>query len=542
MLSSLLIKNLALVKEITINFNSGLSIITGETGAGKSTIIGALNLILGKKISNNIIGNFDDNTIVEALFKIDSDSLKILLSQAEIDFQQNELIIRRIVSENGKSRAFINDIPVNNSFLKIIGEELIDLHGQHDHQSLLNISKHIDFLDNYLKIQKSIQEYQKKFNEYNTLLSKKQNMLDEYNNMQTQIDFYKFQQEELKKYDIENFSIEKLEKLTEERELLKNSLKNQEIISEIDYYLSQKDESIIDILNQLSIKLNAEIKKKFESAIEILKNIVYDLGILKSNSNHNPERLDQIEESLFGIEQLKRKYNKNITDLLSYYHEIKNKIDEFESKDYNLNKLDNEIEKIYLEAQKLADILSLKRKKGSEELCCKIIKELQELGMKYAQFLVNFEKTELGSKGQEKAVFFLSTNKGTMPQNLAQIASGGEISRVMLALKTVFASTDTRNTLIFDEIDVNLGGESANIVGDKLKQLALDKQVICISHLPQIACKGEHHYKVVKTSNDINTITNIFILNRDERVKELARMLGGDVMLNNIANISKILT
>jgi len=549
MLKSFEVKDYALIEHISVEFGSGLNIITGETGAGKSILIDAMSLLLGERASTEVVRKGAQKSFVEGIFYVKANKkVKSLLEENDIDFS-DELIIRREISLKGSNRCFINDTPINLNLVKDVGNLLVDLHGQHEHQSLLRTETHIDYLDEFGDYQDILQKYKKIYSE----LLEKENELKEFRDRENSIkekkDFYFFQIKE-----IDNVSPQEDEddKLIEELKILENSEKLSEISSEIYRLLYESDSSIQSALakvKSLLQKLN-DIDKSFtdvlnesESALAQVQDISNYVRSYNSKINLDQEVVEGKRERLGVINLLKKKYGGSVKSILGYRKKIGEEFELAENFSEKINELSKNIFKLRNNAGSLAKSLSKKREQAAKLVKKGIEETLKELGIQEPQFktqIVN-EKSEKDSgvhfdekyfkatsKGIDEVEFFISTNPGEDLKPLAKVASGGEVSRIMLSLKSTLAKNDKLPLLIFDEIDVGVSGRIAQKVGKTLKNLSGYHQVISITHLPQIASLADHHFSIEKIAQNERVISSIKKLPQSERITEIARLLSGE--------------
>ncbi len=526
------IKNFVLVESVELNFGRGLNIITGETGAGKSLLVGAINLLIGSKVDWDLITG-KDKAEITGIFEANEEAAKILDEYGiETD---GEIIIRRVLSPGQrKSRAFVNMTPVTQQFLRELTSGLIDIHGQHEHQKLFDVSSHLEYLDKFAETLDLREKVAQKFQEYQQIRSEFEKERKEVEEAEKTKDFLEYQLRELEDADLKVGEEEELEeriKVLSNLETLRSGI--QEAIS----LLYEEDESaysrLTRVLNTLrSLSGIDESLKPHESTIdeilikieEVWRNLLDYSGKLESE----PAELNRLMERLSLINRLKEKYKTDVPGLIKLYQETLEKFNKLEVKDEFLKKLEKEVRKKYDELLNLARELSEKRKKAAKEFESQVLKELSELGMQNAVFVVNFQEKEVDETGIDQVEFLISTNPGEDPKPLRKVASGGELSRIMLALKTVLSEIDDIPTLIFDEIDVGIGGRIAEAVGKKLASIAKKRQVITITHLPQIAVYGSKHFVVEKKLVGDRTVTYVNELSRDERIREIARMLAGE--------------
>jgi DNA repair protein RecN (Recombination protein N) len=549
MLKNLRIKNYALVEDLDIEFYPGLNVLTGATGAGKSIIVGAVNLVLGERVTTEMVRTGAEEAIIEGIFEIGSkDLIQKLLASLGILLDENILIIRREVSSKGASRCFVNDKQVTLANLKLIGDRLADLHGQHQHQSLLNISNHLEYLDNFGDLNQLKEEVSQIYFQLRSKIKELDEIQKSEKENQGKKQFYSFQVNEIERA---NLSLGEDEKLLEGKKILENI----EILHQI---LSSAYKELYDSENSVSQRLSfskkeldkaSQIDSKFKDYTKALETSLIQISDISrffekylNNLEFDPQRLEEIRERLNLINSLKKKYGSEISEIFKYAEELLKKLDLFENLDEKIESLSKEIEVLAKTLKKNVLLLSDKRKEKGEELAKKMKKELSFLGMEKTEFEVrisykedecgllelNGKKYYVDEKGIDNIEFFVSPNPGEELKPLAKIASGGEISRIMLGLKSVLAKSDRIPTMIFDEVDVGIGGEVADSVGKRLKSLSSNHQIICITHLQQIASQAQHHFKVFKETEKQRTVTKIKELNEKERVKEIARMISGE--------------
>ncbi|HVP35481.1 MAG TPA: DNA repair protein RecN [Terriglobales bacterium] len=548
MLKTLRIKNFAIVEDLSVEFFPGLNVLTGATGAGKSIIVGALNLALGERASSEMIRTGTDCAIVEAVFEIKPKSLiEKNLSDAGIFCSESQLIIRREISLKGSGKSFLNDRLVTLTNLKSVGDLLADLHGQHEHQSLLNSKEHLIYLDNYAeagglltrvsegyyKLRRKLEEL-KEFKKVDKVAREKREL-------------YQFQLNEITRAAL---SVEEEEKLTTEKRILENSEALFKIASLVFQELYDIDGSIIErlSLSKKELEKGGEYDPKLKEHIENLNSAILQLNdssrflqVYRDSLNFDPAKLEEIRERLNLINSLKKKYGQSVEEVLEYAERIKTDLEKIENRDELIQKTEKEIEDLKKVLKTDSILLSDKRKEKGSELSKKIKKELSFLGMERCDFEAKITKREdenglleiegkryyVDEKGMDQVELYVSPNPGEELKPLAKIASGGEISRIMLALKSVLAKSDQIPTMIFDEVDVGIGGEIAEAVGKRMKTLSSTHQIICITHLQQIASQADFHFRVYKEVSKNRTLTKIKLLSREERIKEIARMIGG---------------
>lgn len=530
MLTYLKIQNYGLIEHIEINFNKGLSTITGETGAGKSIILGAISLLLGEKADNESIKNKEDKCVVEGHFNIANLNLKQIIQAHDIDFS-NELILRREYSLNGKSRTFINDSPVNINILKEIGEKLLDIHSQHKNLLLKDRKFQLNILDLFSDNGSLLEKYKSKY--YNLLdLQKKRTALkNKAKSDKIELDFITFQFNQLHEA---NLQLNELEELENELEILTHSEEIKKSLSGIIYLFEESEESIlkkfresINLLSSIgSYYKDAMILKERLSSVNIeLKDIIHEVNLKASEIEFSAARLEKVQSRIDLYYSLLQKHQlKSTSELIEVYNNLNQRIQEIDNSDFNIEKLEIELSKVLTETKNIAENISSKREKNKSGLEKRVVSMCKDLGITDAVLNVVIEKVEtLTPEGADNVYFLFSANKKIQPMPIEKIASGGEISRLMLILKSIIAEKSHISTIIFDEIDAGVSGEIADKMGDIMTTLSEKTQIICITHLPQIASKGKNHYLVFKS----NSQTFIKLLNQNERLQEIAKLLSG---------------
>jgi len=548
---------MALIKELNIEFEEELNVLTGETGAGKSIIIEAIDLLLGGYAASDLIRDGEGSLMVEGLFLLtpqEKELINNLNSDIEIVDKEGVLLIRREVNKKGRNKCWINQRLINLSTLQEIGTFLVDLHGQHNHQSLLDPSKHIDLMDN-LGGDRIIRNRKELFDNYRRWREKSKKLFqllkDKEENLK-KIDFLKFQLEEIDKTSLVKGEDKALE---EEEIVLKNAEKIIETMEKANFILYEgglEQSSVRDSLNEVSADLGeiASLDRRIEKIRENLKEVGYQFEDIvneivkyKDKINLDSQRLKEVEGRLNLINSLKSKYGSTIEEILEYRQKI---FQELEAIDYSEDKL----EKLKEEVNSLEDListishnLSINRIKIAEDLQRVVVRELEDLNMKRCQFKVSInsyeddngieidgKKYKIGPKGIDDIEFMISPNVGERLRPLARIVSGGEVSRIMLALKSILSEVDQVPTLIFDEIDSGVGARLGEVIAQKLKALSKKRQVICVTHLPQIACRAGKHFYIEKYILNNQTGIKLIDMRGKGRVKEIARMLDGSQM------------
>jgi DNA repair protein RecN (Recombination protein N) len=550
MLKTLLVKDYALIESINIEFGKGLNIITGETGAGKSILIDAMSLLLGERASTEVIRKGASKSYVEGVFDITNNKkIDTLLEENEIE-PLSELILRREISIKGSNRCFINDTPVSLSVIKNVGNLMVDLHGQHEHQSLLRNETHIDFLDEFGNYRDLAEDYKKLYCELQNLLRELKILKEKEASLREKKDFYSFQ---IKEIDSVSPVEDEEERLVEELRILENSEKLASTTSSV-YGLIYEDEnsvydSIIKIKNELD-ELNG-IDKSFgesfsecENAIALINDIAEFVRNYKSKIDVDPAEVNKKRDRLGTINLIKKKYGGSVKAVLEYRNKIGLEFDLAENFSEKINSFEKQIESLREQCGKGADNISKKRNQTSVLINKEVKEVLADLGIPDSNFDVRITQNKSSSgenyitvkgnkysysaKGIDDIEFYISTNVGEDMKPLAKVASGGEVSRIMLALKTILAKNDRFPLLIFDEIDTGVSGRIAQKVGKALKSLANFYQIISITHLPQIAGLADHHFIVEKNTNDGRVVSSIKKLNEKERVREVAKLMSGE--------------
>ncbi len=538
MLAELFINNLVIIKRDHLFFDSGFNVLSGETGSGKSLILEAINIVLGKRTNKDIIGKFDDKTIIEAVFNLDEDTIK-KLEDKDITFDDNKLIITRTISQQSSSIR-INGRVANLSLIKEISSLLIDIYKQGDSNIFMDKGNYLDIIDAYKKDKETIKlknEINKLFNEKNNLLKK----FDEFNLSQEEVsrekELINYQLDDIEQIDLLNIDEEKIDQeykklnsITELRESIESS---EELISSFDYDKA----SISSLLANLSSNLSdfseidksiEEVNDKIYTVIDLVNEIYSELDNYKDKLDQNPERLYELEMINQKLFDLKRKYGNEIEDIIEYYDEISLRLKELEKISDLKKNIDKDIKNINKNLEEKSLALSKIRKEKSKNLEKEIKSEIQSLNIINGDFKVLFKnKNKIDSNGIDDIDFLIKTNKGEDLKSLSKTASGGEVSRIVLSFKKIFADYDKIDTMIFDEIDQGISGRTAQIVGEKILDLSKERQILAISHLPQIASLSTNHILIEKFDQKDLTISKSTNIKGNDRVKEIARLLAG---------------
>ena len=546
MLAQLNISNFAIISHLEIQFSPGLNVLSGETGAGKSIIINAVNLILGGRASSELIRSGSSEAVVEALFRLPEDSaVGRVLSGFGIPFD-GELLIKRHISREGRNRIVINGSMATGQMLSKVGSMLISISGQHEHQLLLRPDNHLYLLDGFGSLAGERSKLNEAFARYQSLTEKKASLEREIRTGMEKQELVRFQKEEIDKAALKEGEDELL---AEEKKRLQHAEQLMQIVTEAYQAFYEREHALISELSIYARQIKkaeeydrrlSDISKALDSAKLELEEASLGLRELQGSIVVDPQRLEQVDERLQLINRLKRKYGSSINEILKFRVQLSEIMDNLDHKKEELARIEQEIHAMEERLSSQARELSRNRKQVAKDLEKNVKKELELLNMAGTRFEVRFEP-DLGSKeenatevmkimradGYDRVEFMLSPNVGEELKPLARIASGGELSRIILALKSILARKASVETIIFDEVDSGIGGETAEVVGEKLRSLAGYHQILCITHLPQIASKGTTHFLVQKEVKDKRTQTVISELAPEERVKEIARLLGG---------------
>lgn len=549
MLKSLLIKDYALIENIEVQFGNGLNIITGETGAGKSIIIDAMSLLLGERASIDVIRKGAEKSIIEGIFDISNNKkVENILKEHDIE-SHTELIVRREISIKGTNRCFLNDTPVPLNLIKEVGDLLVDLHGQHEHQSLLKAENHIEMLDEFSDIQQYLNEFKNNISMLKQLENERKELLERENILKEKRELYEFQ---IKEIDSISPQLNEEEELENELKILENSEKLLSLSNEIFEELYERGNSIHDQLASVKNKIIelSKVDKSFsekinelETAIVILNEISSFMRDYKNKIDLEPERLEKIRERLASLNMLKKKYGGSIRTVLEHREKIGREVQLAENFSERIKELENEIDDLRKVCGDIAKNISLKRRNISKVIKKEIENALKDLGINEPIFevkiineisdsenflIVDNKKYKFNERGIDLVEFYISTNPGEDPKPLTKVASGGEVSRIMLALKSVLAKSDKLPILIFDEIDTGVSGRIAQKVGRALKSLSAFHQIIAITHLPQIAGFSDNHYVVEKKKIGDRVVSSIRLLNEEEKIREVAKLISGE--------------
>ncbi|HEX2944801.1 MAG TPA: DNA repair protein RecN [Clostridia bacterium] len=548
MLLQLNIRDIALIDEVNIELGSGLNILTGETGAGKSIIIDSINAVLGDRVSKEIIRTGSDKAVVEAVFQADGERVGDILGEIGIEPEEDgTLILSREITQSGRNTCRVNGKLVATSFLKSLGERLIDLHGQHDNQSLLRVESHIDLLDSFGgdAIQTIKRDYTVLLEQYREVRARLKALSGDPGERERKIDLLRFQIDEIKKAKLKPGEEDELNK---QKTLLANSEKISEALS-MAYGLLSSGESgkrpAADMMNGALSQLGsvARLEVEFDELYKRLQDIIYQLDDLTTdirksidNVEYDPAQLEEIDERLDLFFKLKRKYGSTVEEVQRFCAAAQEQLEEMEKSEETANLLRSRQAELDGRLFETSCRLNDERRKAASLLEESIGLQLDDLEMKRARFKVDIQFDDTpGASGSRKYTqnglnrveFLISANPGEPLKPLAKIASGGEMSRIMLAIKTILADVDKMPTMIFDEIDIGISGKAGQKVGEKLAYISDGHQVICVTHLAQIACMAGSHYLIEKVSEENSTRTTVGLLDRSRKIKEIARLIGG---------------
>lgn len=534
MITSLSIKNYALIDSLQVQFNQGFSIITGETGAGKSILLGGLSLILGKRADLSSIKDTSKKCIIEAVFDVTNYKLESLFEANDLDYEP-QTIIRREILPTGKSRAFINDSPVNLAALQLLGEQLIDIHSQHETLQLVDDAFQFEIIDALASNDTLLKDYTIQLKEFKTI----QKELDA---------LMKFKAEAIKEYDYNAFLLKELteanlvegelETLEEELETLSNVEEIRETLSHASQVFSEEEIGLLSVLSQLKGNFKKigpyaakyqGLYERIESSLIELDDVYAELEKLQDQLDADPERLEKVSSKLSLLNNLFQKHLvSSVSELIQIKDQLTDKVSETENLDENIQKKENQLQQQKNALNKLSKQLHDNRTKAIPELSNQLETMLRDLGMPNAKFKMSLKYSDsFYANGKDELSFLFTANKGGQFNELKKAASGGELSRIMLAIKSILSKYKQLPTIMFDEIDSGVSGEISNKMGQIMLQMSQYMQVFAITHIPQIAAKGHTHFKVYKEDVDQVTLTNLKKLNHDERLVEIAQMLGG---------------
>lgn len=537
MLQTLSIKQFAIIDELEIHFSDGLTVLSGETGSGKSIIIDAIGQLIGMRASSDFVRHGEKKAIIEGIFDIDNSKEAIsVLNELDIDIDEDFLLVKREIFSSGKSICRINNQIVTLQDLRKVMQELLDIHGQHETQTLLKQKYHLKLLDDYAENQYSSvkEQYETTFNEYKEKKKELEELQSADQALLQRLDLMKFQFEELQEASLKEGEITQLEsdiKRIQNSEKLSLALNNAHVtltdehaITDRLYELSNHLQTIDDIIPGRFKKLKEDIDQ-FYYTLEDAKHELYDE---MSNTEFDEQLLNELESRMNLLNNLKRKYGKNIDELITYQSKLENEIAKIENYEESTSQLKEEIDLLYEKVIKYGQSLSKERRIVARTLRDHIVTEIQNLQMKDAKLEISFQPLETPTiEGIEFVEFLISPNKGEPLKSLNKIASGGELSRIMLALKSIFVESRGQTAILFDEVDSGVSGQAAQKMAEKMRDIAKYIQVICISHLPQVASMSDHHLLISKMSKNDRTTTQVKELKKEDKIDEIARMISG---------------
>ena len=543
MLQTLSIKQFAIIDELEIQFSDGLTVLSGETGSGKSIIIDAIGQLIGMRASSDYVRHGEKKAIIEGIFDIDNSKDAIhVLQDLNIDIDEDFLLVKREIFSSGKSICRINNQTITLQDLRKVMQELLDIHGQHETQSLLKQKYHLQLLDDYAGEQYSdlLSQYHEVFNQYKSKRKELEELESADQALLQRLDLMKFQLEELTEASLKEGEVDQLEsdiKRIQNSEKLSLALNNAHLtltdenaITDRLYELSNFLNEINDIVPDKYVTLKEEVDQ-FYYTLEDAKHELYDE---MTNTEFDEQVLNELESRMNLLNNLKRKYGKDVSELIAYQGKLENEINKIENYEQSTSQLREEINDLYQQVIKVGKSLSEKRRKVARELRDHIVSEIQNLQMKDANLEISFKPLdEPNIEGIEFVEFLISPNKGEPLKSLNKIASGGELSRIMLALKSIFVQSRGQTAILFDEVDSGVSGQAAQKMAEKMRDIAEYIQVICISHLPQVATMSDHHLLISKHTTEDRTTTQVKELENDDRIDEVARMISG-------ANVTEI--
>ena len=545
MLSELYIENLAVIEKATIDFSDKLNVFTGETGAGKSILINGINAILGQRVTKDIVRTGTDKAVISALFTDIGDNVLQVLDELGISAEDGQLFLTREIRSDGGSVARVNSRAVNVSVLKAIGETLVTIHGQHDNQILMAPERHIEILDSYAESEALIEDYHssfrelqsiaKKINKIKTEQSKKEFRMAELADIVEEINALNIHEGEDKEIEAELNISKNAVAISEALYMAKQLLSGDDDTDgavEMTQRASKSVEEYTDIMTEIS-----PIYDRLSSAAIEMEDISEEIGSLLDSLDIDPKRYDYLNQRSDELRRIMKKYGPELDDVLTTLENSQNERDELSGAEQSLDELNKEKERLLAEVSKKAKVLSDHRKKAGERFVSQVTEELEFLNMPKVKLVVQQKTGKLTINGMDSIEFLISANLGEEPKPIAKIASGGELSRIMLALKNVIAEKDSIGTLIFDEIDTGVSGRAAQKIGIKLKQISRLRQVLCVTHLAQMAVMADNHLLIEKNIQGDRTVTTVRTLDHEQRKYEIARIMGGEniteLMLEN---------
>ncbi|MBD9097294.1 MAG: DNA repair protein RecN [Ruminococcaceae bacterium] len=537
MLSQMYIENIAVIDRATVDFTEGFNVFTGETGAGKSIVIDAIHAILGERFSRDLIRNGESRASVTACFTALSPTVKEALEDMGYD-PEDELVIYRCVNEDGKNICKINGRPATVSILRDLSDRLVDIHGQHDNQALLSQQRHIEYIDAYAENEALLLQYKAEYAAYRKLQKRLEEMSDDDTERQHRAELLRFQTREIEEAQL---TVGEEAELTERRRLIKNSEALVESLNEAYQALVGGDEfeGAVSLVESVADRVSesSEIMKELSPMAARLEEMKYELKEFSDelystaeSVEFDPGELEEIEERLDVLFKLKKKYGKDEQEILAFYDRAAAELEELSAGETDRTQLEEEMEEKRAKVQKLADELSRRRVAAANDFVVKVGEEAAFLNMPHVKVTVKHTQTPFSPNGIDDMCLLVTTNAGEEPKPLVKIASGGELSRIMLAIKSVLARFDPVQTMIFDEIDTGVSGIAAEKIGKKLCEIATQRQVLCVTHLAQIACMADNHLLIEKSSRNGRTYTQVQPLDHEGRKHEIARIISGETI------------
>lgn len=547
MICELKLKNFAIIDSISISFNDGLNIITGETGTGKSIIIDAINIILGDPFGSEFIRFSDQETSIEALFNIsDRNDIKKCLENYGISDLEDDLIVKRTANASGRNKTYVNNSFCNIATLQDITKGLVDIYGQHQHQELLKNSNHLGYLDSYAQLDSELLRYSSSYKKLVELQKKLSEFIDGESSNSERKEFLEFQLNEIKSVNLKSGEDEELES---EKAILDNSEDLSTAFENCYKLLYESGSSALANIKNSSHSLGSvsefdsraeDLKKRLDSVLIEVEDISFAVRDLNENVRHDPSRLEDIIDRLNSINRLKKKYGISVEEILQKMTRLEKELESFENRDELIKDLENDVENAKNETILIADEISARRKASAKVLEKKFAEEAESVGLKGAYLQIVFQDKEISADGKDRISFLFSANPDQNPKPIEKVASGGELSRIMLILKGFISSKDKGSVLVFDEADTGIGGAVADSIGEKIKKLSRNNQVLCITHLPQVAKYADSHLLVTKIITSENTTeVLITVLDEDGRINEIGRMLSGQKISRNTLEVAK---
>lgn len=533
MLKSLFISSFVIIDQTTVDFDEGMTALTGETGAGKSIIINALEQLCGARASSSLVRKGSKKAVIEGVFDM-NDSIQKILDELNID-GDDDLIITKEILDNGRSTIKINYRTVTNSALKQVAPYLLDIHSQYQTQEIFNVKNHLKILQSFMNHQDGslLSEYHKHYFEYKKI-SQKIKKLEQEDLSDERIEYYQKQYDELKDFE---YTDEIIDQLEEELRMMKNYESMHKYMTDFNEAMSDKQGALNQINDALSALGHMNDTESFSALYDefynqyySMQDIVDRIGTAFDSIDFDEYRFNELQEELFTIHRLQRKYGYSVDDIYQAQTELKEKLDAALNREDVLADLNKQKDQAYHEAYQIASKLTSLREEQGLIFVDTLEKELKDLYLPDAKLKVDIKECSLSDTGKDDITFMVSMNKGQAFTPLNETASGGEISRLMLAIKTITMNQNQMNTLVFDEIDTGVSGKVADAIGLKMHSISLNNQVLCITHLPQVAIHADHHYAIKKSSHDEETYSTLAVLSEDERIEEIAKMLSGDVV------------